>query len=71
MIDLLSMLIAIAMLLLCGELECKEISARLGRLPAAALTFSLLPQGGVHFPWSVPYSNMNISSAHRMRDAVC
>ncbi len=65
------MLIVVDVLLFCDEPESREISARLGRLPAAALTFSLLPQGGVHFPWSVPYSNMNISSAHRMRHAVC
>jgi len=63
------MLIAFVMLLLCGESERIEISTRLGRLLAAALTFLLLPQGGVDFPWSVLYSNMNMSSAHRMRHA--
>ena len=66
MIDLLSMLIVIAMLLLGSEPECKEISARLGCLPTAALTFSLLSHGGVLFSWSAPYSNMNISSEHLM-----
>ncbi len=64
------MLIAIAMLLCYDEPECIEISARLRQLPAA-LTFSLLPHGGVHFLWSAPYSNMNITSVHRLRHAVC
>jgi hypothetical protein len=63
------MLIAIVMLLLCGESQRIEISTRLGRLLAAALTFSLLPQPGVDFPWSVPHSNMNMSRVHRMRHA--
>jgi hypothetical protein len=71
MIELLSMVIAIAMLLLGSEPECKEISARLGRQLAAALTSSLLPHEGVHLPWPVQYSNMNISRAHCMRRAVC
>ena len=65
------MLIVIAILLLCDESECKEIFARLGCLSAAALTFSLLPHGGAHLSWSVPCSNMNMSSVHRMRQAVC
>jgi len=39
MIELFRRLIAIAMLLLCGESECIEISHRLGWLSAAALTF--------------------------------
>ncbi len=43
------MLIAIAMLLFCGEPERIEISARLGCLSAAALTFSFLLHGGVLF----------------------
>jgi len=65
------MLIAFAMLLCCGEPERIEISARLGRLLAAALTFSHLPQEGVRLPWSVPHSNMNTVPVHRMRHAVC
>ncbi len=65
------MLIAIAMLLCYGEPECIEISARLGWQLAAALTFSLLLQGGVHFLWSAPCSNMNMSNVHRMRHEVC
>jgi hypothetical protein len=64
------MLITIAMLLLCDEPECSEISACLGRLLAVALTFSLLSHGGVHFLWSAPYSSMNMSSVHRMRHAL-
>ena len=60
-IGLLSVLICIVMLLHCGEPERIEISARFGRLLAAALTFSLLLHGGVHFPGSVLNSNMNIS----------
>ena len=71
MIELLSMLIVIAMLLLCDEPECIEISNRLGCLPAAALTFSLLSHGEVHLSWSAPCSDMNMSSVHRMRHAVC
>ena len=71
MIDLLIMLIAIVMLLLCRESECIEISACLGWLSAAALTFLLLSHGGVRFSWSAPYSNMNAVPAHRMRHAVC
>jgi hypothetical protein len=43
------MLVAFVVLLLCGQLECKEISVCLGRLLAAALTFSLLLHRGVHF----------------------
>jgi len=65
------MLIVIAMLLFCDESERIEISARLSRLPAAALTFSHLPQEGVRLPWSVPHSNMNTVPVHRMRHAVC
>jgi len=65
------MLIAFVMLLLCDESECIEMFARLGLLSAAALTSSLLSQGEVHLSWSVPYSNMNMSSVHRMRHAVC
>jgi hypothetical protein len=49
MVELLSMLITIAMLLDCGESECSEISIRLGRLAAAALTFSHLLHEGVLF----------------------
>ena len=71
MIELFRMLIAVVMLLFCDEPECSEISTRLDCLSAAALTFSLLSHGGVHFQWSVPYSNMNTSSVHRMRDEVC
>ncbi len=65
------MLIAIAVLLCYDEPECIEISGRLGCLPAAELTLLLLLHGGVHFPWSAPHNNMNISSVHRMRHAVC
>lgn len=71
MSELFRRLIAIDMLLLCDESECIEISNRLGWLSAAALTFWLLRHGGVHFPWSAPCVNMNMSSVHHMRHEVC
>jgi len=50
----------------CTEPECREICSL---QPCISRTSLYPPHGGVYL-WWVPCSNMNLSSAHRMRHAV-